>query len=166
MQEMMYLYCVQWFFYYQISIVFFVYQFIFYVYQCGIDYCWMVQQQVFDFFGSDFFVVMVDLIFFVFLYGDVIFWINRDQIVGIVKIVGIKGIGIVLWIFVIIVEGVWFVCYQVFNFFLWQWIFFSISNLYFIVWIYWVILGMDNFFCVIIKLGVVYQFFCYVKYLL
>lgn len=52
------------------------------------------------------------------------------------------------------------------NFVVWQWVVVGVCYLYFVVWIYWVILGVDNLFWVIVEVGVIYQFFCYVEYLL
>jgi hypothetical protein len=57
----------------------------------------VAQQQVFDLFGSDLLAATVNLIFLAPLHGDVTLWINRDQIAGTVKTVGIKGAGIVGW---------------------------------------------------------------------
>ena len=126
----------------------------------------MAQQQVFDLFGSDLLAATVDLIFLAPLHGDVTLWINRDQIAGTVKTVGIKGTGIVLRAFVITAEGVRPARHQASNFPLRQWISFGIGNPHFIVRAHWVTLGMDNFLRAIIKTGVVHQPFRHAKHLL
>jgi hypothetical protein len=66
----------------------------------------MAQQQVFDLFGGDLLAAAVDLIFFAPLHGDVALLVDRNQIAGAVKAVGIKGAGVMLRAVEVAAEGV------------------------------------------------------------
>jgi hypothetical protein len=67
----------------------------------------MAQQQVFDLFRGDLLAAAVDLIFFPPLHGDIAVFVDRNQIAGAVKTVGIKGAGVMLRAVVVAAEGVW-----------------------------------------------------------
>ncbi len=51
----------------------------------------MAQQQVFDLFSGDLLAAAVDLIFFPALDGDIPIFVDRNQIAGAIKPLGVKG---------------------------------------------------------------------------